>query len=226
MNPLRRNAAWLFSTTFGLLALLIAGSPAAQTIYPSKPIRLVGGFAPGTQLDTLARTIGQKMSESWGQPVVVDNRTGGGGMLAAGILANADGHTLFFGRGFAITVALQPNFSYNPLKDFAGVAQIGFGTQALIVAPSLGVRSVKDLIALGQTQPGKIIYSFGGTGSESHLNVDERQCGQQAREAIVGAPGEGLKKCFHSALECYVHHLDADGATESFPRIGSCWRWR
>src|SRR5690349_14960202 len=101
MNALRRDAASLFISTLGLLALLIAASPAAQTIYPSKPIRLVGGFPPGSQTDTLARIIGQKMSESWGQPVLVDNRPGGGGMLAAGILANAapDGHTLFFGQG-------------------------------------------------------------------------------------------------------------------------------
>jgi len=185
---------------FGLLALLLAGSPGAQTIYPSKPIRLVGGFAPGTQLDTLARIIGQKMSESWGQPVVVDNRTGGGGMLAAGILANAvpDGHTLFFGNGFAITVALQPTFSYNPLKDFAGVAQIGFPTQALIVAPSLGVRSVKDLIALAQSQPGKIIYGFGGSGSESHLN------GERFRGAV------GIKVvnvAFKSGVEALLQTL-------------------
>jgi tripartite-type tricarboxylate transporter receptor subunit TctC len=101
-------------------------------------------------------------------------------MLAAGVLANAapDGHTLFFGQGFAIAVALQPNFSYNPLKDFAGVAQAGFGVQALIVAPSLGVKSVKDLIALAQSQPGKIIFSFGGSGSESQLN------GERFRSAV------------------------------------------
>jgi tripartite-type tricarboxylate transporter receptor subunit TctC len=122
----------------------------------------------------LARLIGQKMSERWGQAVVVDNRTGAGGALAGGIVAQAarDGHTLWIGV-LANIAALQPSLSYEPLKDFASVTQIGFGTQVLVVAPSLGVKSVKDLVALAKSQPGKIIYSTGGAGSGSHLNGND-----------------------------------------------------
>ena len=109
--------------------------------------------------------IGQKMSESWGQPVVVDNRPGAGGTLAASMVAKAapDGHTLLLaGRTLRSARRCKPNLPYDPLKDFAGITQIGFGTQVLVVAPALGVKSVKDLIALAKAQPGKIIFSSGG----------------------------------------------------------------
>ena len=133
----------------------IAAGATAAPKYPTKPIRLVVAYTAASQVDTVARMIGQKMSESWGRAVVVDNRPGGGGTLAAGMVAKAapDGHTLLL-TNLAISAALQPNLPYDPLKDFAGVTQIGFGTTVLIVAPALGVKSVKDLIALAQALPG------------------------------------------------------------------------
>ena len=126
---------------------------------------------PGSQGDTLARMIAQKLSETWGQPVVVDNRTGGIGTVAGSTVVKAapDGHTLLQTAGFAISAAFQPNLPY-ALKDFAGVAQIGIGTQVLVVAPALGVKSVKDFIALAKAQPGKIIYGSSAVGTGSHLN--------------------------------------------------------
>jgi tripartite-type tricarboxylate transporter receptor subunit TctC len=126
----------------------------------------------GSQGDTLARMIAQKLSESWGQPVVVDNRTGGVGTVAGSTVVKAapDGHTLLQTAGFAISAALQTNLPYDPLKDFAGVVQIGIGTQVLVVAPALGVKSVKDFIALAKAQPGKIIYGSSAVGTGSHLN--------------------------------------------------------
>jgi tripartite-type tricarboxylate transporter receptor subunit TctC len=116
--------------------------------------------------------IGQKMSERWGQPVVVDNRTGGIGTVAAGTVVKAapDGHTLLQTAGFAISAALQTSLPYDPLRDFAGVAQIGIGTQVLVVAPALGVKSVKEFIALAKAQPGKLIYGSSAVGTGSHLN--------------------------------------------------------
>ena len=105
------------------------------------------------------------MSESWGRAVVMDNRPGAGGMLAASALAKAapDGHTLLFdGGNLLINAVLQPNLPYDPLKDFAGVTRIAYGTNVMIVAPALGVKSVKDLIALAKAQPGKIIFGSAG----------------------------------------------------------------
>lgn len=162
------------------LAIVIATGVAAaslpgfaQTIetFPSKPVRLVTSGAGGTN-DIVARMIGQKMAEGWGQPVVVENRTGAGGAMAAATVARAapDGYTLLLHSAqFVIGAAVHANLPYEPLKDFAGVTQIGFATNALVVVPSLGVKSVKDLIALAQAQPGKIIYSSSGAGSGTHM---------------------------------------------------------
>src|SRR5688572_15451402 len=144
----------------------------AQQKFPSKPVRLIVPNPAGSQGDTLARMVGQKLSEIWGQPVVVDNRSGGVGTVAGSTVVKAapDGHTLLQTAGFAISAALQQNLPYDPLKDFAGVAQIGIGTQVLVVGPALGVKSVKDFIALAKAQPGKIIYGSSAVGTGSHLN--------------------------------------------------------
>ena len=142
-----------------------------QQKFPSKPIRLLVSTSPGTPPDTIARMMGEKMSAGWGQPVVVDSRPGAGGALAAGMVAKAapDGHTLLMVSGFAITAALQPNLPYDPLKDFARVGQLGNMSSGLFVAPALGVKSVKELIALAKAQPGKIIFGSNAPGSGNHL---------------------------------------------------------
>ena len=144
----------------------------AQQKFPSKPIRLVVSTTAGGQPDTLARMIGQKMGENWGQAVVIDNRPGAGGILAATMVARAapDGHTLLYALpNFAISVALQPSVPYDPFKDFAGATQIGMSTNVLVASPALGVKSVKDLVALAKAQPGKLIFASSATGSASHL---------------------------------------------------------
>ena len=151
----------------------LPGLAQAQQKFPTKPMRLVVGYVPGAQSDTLARIIGTKMSEKWGQPVVVENRPAAVGTLAAVTVARAapDGHTLLYGgANFAISAAMQASLPYDPVKDFSGVTQIGYGTQVLVVGPALGVKSVKDLIALAKAQPGKIIFGSSATGSGTHLS--------------------------------------------------------
>jgi tripartite-type tricarboxylate transporter receptor subunit TctC len=140
--------------------------------FPTKPVRLVVGYVPGAQSDTIARIIATKMSERWGQAVVVENRPAAGGTLAAVTVAKAtpDGHTLLYGgANFAISAAMQANLPYDPFKDFVGVSQIGYGTQVLVVGHALGIKSVKDLIALAKAQPGKLIFGSAATGSGTHL---------------------------------------------------------
>jgi tripartite-type tricarboxylate transporter receptor subunit TctC len=161
--------------TVVLIGVAIAAAPAfaqVQEKFPSKPVRILVSNPAGSQGDTLARMIAHKMSESWGRPVVVDNRTGAAGTLAAGTVAKAtpDGHTLLSTAGLAINAAMQPNLPYDTLKDFAGVTQIGIGTQVLVVSPALGVKTVSEFIALGKAQPGKLIYGSSAVGTGSHLN--------------------------------------------------------
>jgi tripartite-type tricarboxylate transporter receptor subunit TctC len=144
----------------------------AQQAYPNKPIRIVISTTPGGQPDTIVRLISQKMSHDWGQPVVVDNRPGGGGILAATMAARAtpDGYTLFYALpSFVITAVLQPNVPYDAFRDFAPASHIGTSTNILVATPALGAKSIKDFIALAKTRPGKLIFASSATGSASHL---------------------------------------------------------
>ena len=157
------------------VALAAAGSAQAQQNFPTKPIRLVVGLAPGGTLDTLARITGQKMSENWGQPVVVENRAGASTVISANIVAKAppDGYTLLVILGsFPAAAATIPKLPYDPVRDFAGVAQYGYGTGVLVVAPALGVRSTKDLLALAHEKPGQLIAGTIGAGSANHLGME------------------------------------------------------
>jgi len=157
----------------GIALAAAPGIARAQQKFPSKPIRVVVSTTAGSQPDILARMIGQKMTESWGQPVVIDNRPGAQGTLAGTPVAKAapDGHTLLYALpNFAIGATLQANLPYDPLKDFAGITQIGFGTNVLVVAPALGARSVSEFVALAKAQPGKLIFGSSPTGSAAHLS--------------------------------------------------------
>src|SRR3954471_2534610 len=151
--------------------LLIAASALAQD-YPSKPIRILVGFSAGSTTDILARTVGQKMSEAWGQPVLVDNRPSAGGVVASsGVAAAApDGYTLLVvSAGHAATAAMFTKLPYDTLNDFAGVSRIANVPSVLVVAPGLGVKTVKELVALAKSKPGQLNFSSPGVGSANHL---------------------------------------------------------
>jgi tripartite-type tricarboxylate transporter receptor subunit TctC len=149
---------------------------AAQTsAFPTKPVRLVVAFSAGGTPDTLARMIAPKLADVWKQSVIVENRPGAGGTIAAAIVAKAapDGYTILAtSPGFSITAAVTQNLPYDPLRDFSAVAQLGFSTSVLIVSPSLGVKSVKELIALANAQPGKFFFGSAGAGSGTHMNAE------------------------------------------------------
>ena len=174
--------------------IAVAATPgvAAQN-FPEKPIRLIVPFTAGSATDLLARRIAPKMSDHWNQQVVVDNRGGGGGTLGAGIVAKAtpDGYTLLVHSiAFAMNAALYSKLPYDPLKNFAPVSQIVISTSLLVVAPTLGVKSVKELIALAKQKPGQLTFSSSGIGSGTHLN------GEQFRFAagidVVHVPYKGV----------------------------------
>jgi tripartite-type tricarboxylate transporter receptor subunit TctC len=165
----------LFVTAIMAGATLAAlpGFSLAQQAFPSRPVRLVAATAPGSQPDTIARLLTQKMSEQWGKPVIMDNRSGGGGLLASGLVAKAtpDGHTLLYVLpNFVISPALHPSIAFPPVNEFVGIGQIGFSTNILVSTPALGAKNVKDFIALAKAQPGKLIIASTGAGTAGHLS--------------------------------------------------------
>ncbi len=154
-------------------ALCVAGNVCGQ-IYPSRPVRIILPAAAGGALDALSRIYGQKMSESWAQPVIVENRAGASGNIAADIVAKAapDGHTyLFISQSFGVNLHLKTDLPYHPVRDFAPVMLVGTTDGVLLVPPSLAANSVQDLIAMARAQPGKLSYSSTGSGTSGHMNM-------------------------------------------------------
>jgi tripartite-type tricarboxylate transporter receptor subunit TctC len=153
------------------LLLPVCGGAIAQN-YPAKPIRMLIGFSAGSTTDVLARTVGQKMAEAWGQQVVVDNRPGAGGISASTTVATAapDGYTLLMvSAGHAATAAMFTKLPYDTLKDYAGVSRVANVPSMLVVSPALGAKSVRELIALAKAKPGQFNFSSPGVGSANHL---------------------------------------------------------
>lgn len=146
--------------------------PAHAQTYPSKPVRMVVPFPPGGGTDYTARLIGQKLSELWGQPVVIENRPGASTIIGSDIIAKAapDGYTLLMGSvNHTINPSLIPKLPYDTIKDFAPVTVAVTSSYVLVVHPSLPVKSVKELIALARARKGEINYSSSGTSGPQHL---------------------------------------------------------
>jgi tripartite-type tricarboxylate transporter receptor subunit TctC len=158
-----------------VLAMLAAPFAAAQS-FPAKPIRVIVPSPPGDGSDVMARLIGEKLTTSWGQQVVVDNRPGAGGRIGTEVAAKSapDGYTWIMGNAgsHGINGGLYRNLPYDLEKDFAPITQIMRAPNALVVNPSLGVASVGELIALLKKNPGKYSYGSGGNGSSAHLSAE------------------------------------------------------
>lgn len=159
--------------TAAVLALATAGAFAQS--YPTKPVRLITPSAPGSTADTLGRIVAQKLSEGWGQQVVVDARAGAAGIVASGIVskAPADGYTLIVVAGnHAINPSLYSKLPYDTEKDFAAVTQIGAAPLLMVAHPSLPAASMRELIALAKSRPGRLNYASAGKGTPSHLVME------------------------------------------------------
>ena len=159
------------------LALLVLALVAAPLhAFPTKPVRVIVAFTPGGVTDIIARTLVPKLAERWGQPVVVENRPGAGGSLAAPAVARApaDGHTLLVhSSGYAINAALNPALPYDPYRDLVAVAPLASQAMALVVAPASGLRNVGELIAAAKAQPGALAYGSAGVGSGAHFSAEQ-----------------------------------------------------
>jgi tripartite-type tricarboxylate transporter receptor subunit TctC len=156
-----------------LLTLLTSAFGAAAQGYPNKPVRMVVGFPPGGGTDVVARVIGQKLSEWWGQAVAVENRPGATGTIGADAVARStpDGYTLLMGHvnSHAIAPNLFKKLPYDPIRDFAAVAYVGYVPNVLAVHPSVPAKSMRELIALAKAKPGSLHFASSGNGSTQHL---------------------------------------------------------
>jgi tripartite-type tricarboxylate transporter receptor subunit TctC len=156
------------------LAVFTSTGASAQT-YPNQPVRIVVPFAAGGAVDTVARVVGQKMSESLGQPVVIENKPGAGGNLAADTVARAapDGYTVFLTtNGHAISPSLYRTLPFDAVKDFIPVTQLIESPLLLVASNKLGVNSVQELIALAKQKPGVLNYGSTGIGNPLHLSME------------------------------------------------------
>ena len=167
-------------TVLFTLAMALGATARAQDTapnYPNRTIRFVVTYPPGGGTDLVARQVGQKLAEAWGQQVVIDNRPGGGGIIGTESVANApaDGYTLLFGTsaGFVTQPLLVGKVSYDPLKSFAPVSLLTVDVHTLYVNASLPVSTLKDFIAYAMSRPGALSYASAGLGSPNHMNMEQ-----------------------------------------------------
>lgn len=193
-----------------LLAILGASQAAAQA-YPSKPLRIVVAFPAGGPIDIVARMLAPKLSETMGQPVIVDNRAGANGAIGTDhvVKSAADGYTLYLASPSAI--AINPavsKVSFDTLRDLACVSLVSTTPELLVVHPSVPVKSVRELVAMAKAQPGKIVMASTGTGGLPHLALELLK--SAARIDILHVPYKGAAPAVTDVLGGQVHGIFAD----------------
>ena len=161
-----------------VLAAIVALAPlaAAAQAFPSKAIRIIVPFTPGSATDTMARPVAEKLAAAFGQQVLVENRPGAGGTIGAGMLAKSppDGYTLaVVSTGHVVNPVLYSSLPYDTLKDFSAVSPLAGQPSVLVVSPALGVKTVKDLVALAKAKPGQLNYATAGVGSAAHISAEK-----------------------------------------------------
>jgi tripartite-type tricarboxylate transporter receptor subunit TctC len=209
-----RRIGWIRRAAAAALLTVAAGfvPPVSAQSFPAKPVRFVVPYPPGGPLDEVARAVGHKLTATWGQQVLVDNRSGAGGSIGADVVAKSppDGYTMVLGNAGPITVnvTLRSDLPYDPQKDLAPVTQIIGAPMVLVVHPSLPVHSVKDLIALARANPGKLNYASAGIGNLQHLGMENLQA--LARVKMNHVPYKGAAPAFIDLLSGQVDLMFAN----------------
>ena len=159
--------------------LAAAGGTAVAQTYPVKPVRVIVPYSAGGPLDDVMRVVGHRLTEMWGQSVLVDNRTGAGGSIGADYVAKAapDGYTLLLGNAGPMTInpGLQKKLPYDAQRDFLPITQLTASPMVLVVHPSLPVKTVRDLVDFAKARPGQLVYASAGIGNLQHLGMEELQ---------------------------------------------------
>ena len=157
-------------------ALLLSAGLALAQAYPSKPIRIVVPFTPGSATDIMARIVGEKLGTAWGQTVIVENKPGAGGTVGSAFVAKSepDGYTLLVvSTGHVVNPVLYPGLSYDTVGDFAGITPLASLPNVLVVGAGSPIKNVQELIAAAKANPGKLNYASAGTGSATHVNAEK-----------------------------------------------------
>ncbi len=189
------------------LVLFSAVCAAQPQQFPTKPIRMIVGFTAGSEIDVVARLLNQEISDNWGQRVVVDNRSGAGGTVAGAIAAGAapDGYTLFFNSvSHTASQALYSKLPYDTLRDFAGVSQATSAPNVLVVAPTQGIKSVKELLALARQKSGQINFGSAGVGSGTHITGEMFRLAAQLNVSHV--PYKGVPELLADTVTGRIHY--------------------
>jgi tripartite-type tricarboxylate transporter receptor subunit TctC len=174
-----------------MMALAIAAAGASAQPYPSKPVRIVVPFGPGGPTDLLARVVGQKLTEAWGQQVIIENRAGANGLVGAEVVAKSppDGYILLLGTNgtHGMNSSLFSKVPYDPVKDFAPITRLALQYFLLVCHPSLPARSVRDLIALARARPGQIVWAYGGSPTQLGAELFKKE----AKVSVIVVPYKG-----------------------------------
>jgi len=198
--------------------LLLASLSAAGEEFPSRPVRILVGFTPGGGPDITARQLAHRLGELWKQQVIVENRPGAGGTLAAAQVAKSapDGYTLLsVSSAHAIAPAIYSRLPYDTLKELAGITQTGTSKYVLVAAPSQGWKSLKDLIAAAKAQPGQINFSSAGVGSGTHFAGEIFKA--MAQIDVVHVPFKGIPEALTETFTGRVHFFLAPIANAVAP---------
>lgn len=203
------------------LAALAVGqlqsTAAAADAYPSRTVRIIVGYSPGTTSDVFARIIAQKLSERWGQSVIVENRDGAAGSIGADAVAKSepDGYTLMLGsNAFTLGKVLRVKLPYDPFSDFYAVTQVAQTPNIFLVGTGLGVKNLKEFIALVKTSPGKLQYASSGRGTPSHLTVElfKAMAGVSIEEIPYKSSGQAVTDTISGQVA-----LNAPGLAQGLP---------
>ena len=203
------------------LAALAVGqlqlTAAAADAYPSRAVRIIVGYSPGTTSDVFARIIAQKLSERWGQSVIVENRDGAAGSIGADAVAKSepDGYTLMLGsNAFTLGKVLRVKLPYDPFSDFYAVTQVAQTPNIFLVGTGLGVKNLKEFIALAKASPGKLQYASSGRGTPSHLTVElfKAMAGVSIEEIPYKSSGQAVTDTISGQVA-----LNAPGLAQGLP---------
>ncbi|HYU68068.1 MAG TPA: tripartite tricarboxylate transporter substrate binding protein [Burkholderiales bacterium] len=183
------------------LALCAVHAGALAQAWPTKPVRIIVPFTPGSGTDIMARTVSEKLAAQLGQPAVVENRPGAGGTIGAGLVAKseADGYTiLVHSSSYTVTPSTYQNLPYDTLRDLTGITPLGLLPNVLVIAPSKGIGSVKELVAAAKARPGSMNSASVGIGSATHLNAERFRLG--AGIEVVNVPFKGTPEALTEVI--------------------------